>query len=290
MALHYFNQRIKVVEELNRIHGTNFRPEDFYFEDVRAVSSLNPRPTTAANTRATIRVKGSVPAVGQRYAFYNRTDLVYVFQYWPLTTYTALRAWYPKTTHDLLPYMLRQWGLPFEKSDLIDEPLNLVDGAGSVTLRCPLDGPNFVGTITFQVVRGGGSLETELLVKDLTGLPYLDPGVSTAKQSAELYSYRYDFTAHHARLSAAVLGPVPDADMVAWATMLSQVTKHTWVAKFAPANYNIARAEVIYNGLNNKPQGTNPAYKYVMQLRFQSGWCLNLAGVLQLHYNDPLPV
>lgn len=291
MALHYFDQRTKVVEELNRIHGTNFRPEDLYFEDVQAVSTLTPRPTTACNTRVTLRVKAALPAVGQRYAFYNRTSLAYVFQYWPLTTYTALRAWYPKTTHDLIPYMLRQWGIPFQKEDLVDEPLTLVDGQGSVTLHCTTDAPNFVGEVTFNVVRGGGSLEAELLVKDLTGLVYLDPGVG-AKQSAELYSYRYDGTVCYDDLHAAPLGVIgtEPAELAHWASVLSRCTGDLWVGNTStPTPFNVANMEILSNGLNPQTHGTNPAYKYVLRVRLSVG-CTNLAGVLQLHYNDPLPV
>lgn len=288
MALHYFNQRTKVIEELNRIHGTNFRPEDVLFEDVQAVSALVPRPTTACNTRVTLRAGPALPATGQRYAFYNRTDLAYACQYWPVTTLLPLRAWYPKTTHDLLPLLARQWGLPFQPEDILDEPLTLVDSAGSVTIRCAPGAPNFVGQLTFKVVRGGGSLEAELKTKDLTGLSYLDPNVGS-KQAAELYSYRYDFTAHHALLATATPGVLDDALQSDWAAMLAAVTGHTWVGLSTHAPYNVSRMEILSNGLNNQPFGTNPSYKYVLRARLSAG-CSNLAGVLQLHYNDPLPV
>lgn len=230
------------------------------------------------NTELTITASGgATPYEGAVTIRYKRLNLA------DLETLVGLsfRSNGLTTTRDLAAQLNARYGLNFVPTDVVDEPVALVDGSGQVILTAETNSLGWVGSVEFSVIPGAADLTQYLDSSDLAGLYY--PSMSTSRPFANIYSYWRDFTAEHARLVDVLTGEQGDLTNVKDA--LVAITGDAWVLT-GSSRFSLEGAEVIYNGVTSGDEVFNTDYQFGMVVRLSES-NLGYSGDLILHYNDP---
>jgi hypothetical protein len=242
--------------------------------------------TTTKNTYMKVTAAAGAGFEGKATIKYDRLKLSDFAAFKPTRT---LKCYKPVTTHDLLPNILYYFGLVIGKQDIVDEPLTLVDGVGTVTLKAKATSPLWLDQLTFDVIEGGANLADQLTVKALNGLnyPVTDP---TTQTSALLYTYPLNLTAYRDELLAMVEGTLTQAQADRLVVMLKALDKGPgatlWNSDGSSKSWSVAGAKVIFCGLNSMVFPTNQSYKYVMCLELRADVTVP-TGRFYLHFNDP---
>ena len=126
---------VAILASINAKNGTFFKSDDLLFGPGQAVADLTPAPSTTKNSSVLLRVNDGKPYSGQTRVFYDRLDFGQVFAHTPLNTYAKLRAFRPTTIHELVPALNDYYGLNITPLDILDGPLELVNGVGQVVIK-----------------------------------------------------------------------------------------------------------------------------------------------------------
>lgn len=169
------------------------------------------------------------------------------------------------------------YGTAFEQGDLVDGPVNLTNGAGSVTLTAQATSLGWTGTVSFGVEAGRLQIADVVTVTTLPGLNFPDP--YEGKPFGWAYSYWRSFSALEPQLSAII------PESVDWQTIaqaLTTLTNDTWVTS-GQNRFSLSGASLEYNGLTSGTDQANSDYESVMIIRLGAD-CLGYSGRLFLHY------
>lgn len=269
-----------ILASINAKNGTFFKKDDLLFGPGQAVVDLTPAPVTTKNSSSLVRVNDGKPYSGQTRVFFDRLDFGAVMAHTPLNTYAKLRAFRPTTIFDLVPALNDYYGLNITAADILDGPLDLVNGNGQVVIKANPRSLGWVGQFTVTVAPGDAKLEQWLTDTDLSGVAY--PSGQSTKGQAEVYSYRYDaskFWQTLRDLEVPVDGMLVPQSI---ADMLVELTGDDW--GFTAGDYSLVGALITYNGANSTDKQTNPAFMSVLEIELGAA-CQNFAGTLNIHYN-----
>lgn len=203
----------------------------------------------------------------------------------------ALRADNPATVHDLFDGLLYYNGLRLGVDDVENSAVTVEeDGTYTATLTAKPGSLGWIGSKALAFSQGGAALDVVLATADLPGLNY--PTASDQDVFADLYLYGYNFTEHYAELlDFEEAEEITSEQAVALKDMIQAVDissgKNLWNTSLAQTEWSLAGAVAFYNGINTAELATNPAYKYVLILKFRQGVTVP-AGRLIFHYNDPV--
>lgn len=283
----FIDSKQALLNYLNTANSTNmFTLTNLIWSDPAPIAGTWMEGTTAKNTFMKVTAAAGAGFEGKTTIKYDRLKLGNFANFKPTRT---LKAYQPVTTHDLLPNILYYFGLVLGEQDIVDEPLTLVDGAGTVTLKAKATSPLWLDQLTFDIVPGGASLDQMMTVKALNGLnyPVNDP---TTQTSALLYTYPLNFTAYRDELLAMAEGTLTQAQADRLVVMLKALDKGPgatlWNSDGSNPLWSVAGAKIVFNGLNSMGLTTNQSYKYVMGLDLREG-VTTPTGRFFLHYNDP---
>ena len=241
-------------------------------------------PTPDLNTELTFTAK--VPdspyegAVTCRYKRLNLSDLNILIP-------VILRLNNVSTVMDVANYLNTRYGLNFVSGDLVDGPLNLTNGEGTATLVAQTNSLGWIGSVTFQIMKGYYDFASLVSTTSLPGLLY--PQRDISKPFGETYSYWRDFTNQQSALAALA---VQGNDIQTLATIMTAITGDTW--KYDVDNrFSLKGATILFNGVTDNPVTIgsdtltfNPDYTNVLVARLGAG-SLSYNGYLICHYGRP---
>jgi hypothetical protein len=173
------------------------------------------------------------------------------------------------------------YGLLFTADDIVNEPVVLANGTGTITLTALSTSRAWVGSVTFNVVPGRQLLADVITTTKLDGLDYPDP--YEAKPFGNAYSYWRNFSARYSALDILLTGESGDLSSVK--DVLAYITGDAWVST-GSSRYSLEGAEITYVGETSGYPETNQNYQKVVVLKLGTA-CLGLAGRMFLHYNLP---
>lgn len=283
----FIDSKQALLNYLNSANSTTmFTLTNLLWSDPAPIAGTWMEGTTTKNTFMKVTAAAGAGFEGKTTIKYDRLKLSNFANFKPTRT---LKAYQPATTHDLLPNILYYFGIVLGKQDIVDEPLTLVDGAGTVTLKAKSTSPLWLDQLTFDIIPGGASLDAAVTVKSLNGLnyPVNDPLTQT---SALLYTYPLDFTAYRDELLAMAEGVVTQIQADRLVVMLKALDKGPgatlWNSDGANRLWSLAGATIVFCGLNSLGLTTNQSYKYVMALDLRAD-VATPTGRFYLHFNDP---
>lgn len=178
----------------------------------------------------------------------------------------------------------KAYGTNFTADDIVDTPVNLTNGTGTVTITAKATSRGWIGSVTFNVAPGPYQLEEYLLVTRLDGLDYPDP--YKAKPFGNAYNYWRDYSTEHARLDVLHTGEA--GDLVNVKDALNAITTDVWVT-VGKARYSLQGAEIIYVGPTSGYPEMNQRYGKGVVVQLGDD-CLGLSGRMFFHYNLPINI
>lgn len=270
-----------LLASINAKNSLSIKPGQLIWGPGQRVADLSPKPNTTKNSSVLLRSNTPNYTSSVRIN-YDRLDFGTVFSVSPLNTLAKLRAYRPSTIHDLIEPLNDYYGLQLTAADIVDGPLNLVEGTGTAVIKAAPDSLGWIGQFTVTVTPGDAKLSKWILDTDLEGVAY--PSGQTLKGQAEVYSYRYDASDYWTMLSEiSVIDPegvdVPQAIV----DMMIELTTDSW-QKDAPGPYSLLGAKVMYSGANDLGRPTNDRYANVLEIKLSDS-CENLHGMLRFHYD-----
>lgn len=173
------------------------------------------------------------------------------------------------------------YGTHFTTDDIVDTPVNLVDGAGQVLLEAKATSHGWIGQVTLNVVPGRFDLATIVTSTNLNGLNYPDPYEN--KPFGNSYSYWRDFSAQHELLDALHTGET--GDLVNVKDVLVAITGDAWVTA-GNSRYSLDGAEILFVGNTVDYPEMNQNYTRGVAVKLGAA-CLGLSGRMFLQYNLP---
>ena len=275
--------------ELVAKNGVDIKPTDVVISQVKDISGTSIGETTGSNTSVRLlatedgRWDGKTPVYYDRYLAKDLKTLI------GPTIFVAGA----KTVHELLPVFNARYGTDFDVADFKDGPLNLDnEGNGTATLVAKPESLEWMGTVTFIVMKGDYSLSLQIKKAILDGLKYPDGTMGSAvppKFIGEGYSYPMDNSQFYERLINVATGPLVtgSANMATIVDALNAGEgRVVWMGD-NNAQWGLSGANVLYNGLNNRPEyPTNPLYSHVAVVKLPTA-NTQFGGNLIIHYSDP---
>lgn len=172
------------------------------------------------------------------------------------------------------------YGTAFTADDVVNEPVTLVNGGGSVTLNAKPTSMAWVGSVTFTVEPGRLPIGDLIKVVDLPGLNFPDP--YEGKPFGWAYSYWINYSPVHHLLDVLV------GDNLDWTNIrdaLVQMTGDAWVLN-GQGRYSLSGATLAYLGETSGAPFANDNYQKVLVLNLGTD-CLGYSGRLYFHYSIP---
>lgn len=272
---------------LNAANSTAFTAADVVFGVPQVVEGTWQGQVTTHNTALRVTAKDGGAYQGTKVLTYDRLKLNDLIDAnipgFKVSAYTA------DTVYTLFP-MIQYWtGIQFTTDDLNDAPLvDNGDNTMTAVLSAKPGSVGWIGNLSIVVTKGSAPIDELIQVTALPGLNY--PTTLDTDTFAQLYMYGYDFTSYFTQVQAMSPGVIDStqADQLVTAFKAIDVSagKALWVNTPGATTWNLSGATVLSNGLNSASLPTNPAYKYVMELKL-ADTVLTPAGVMYLHYNDP---
>jgi len=238
----------------------------------------NPTPVTPAsdgtNTTILISAKDAASTFdGSVTVRYTRLDLADLLKLVPASLALA-----PVTTvWEFAQAFNKTYGTAFEQGDLVDGPLNLASGVGTVTLTAQPNSYGWTGTVQFSVQPGRFQMNQLVTVTTLPGLNFPDP--YEGKPFGWAYSYWRNFSPLEPVLSAIISESV---DWESIAQALTTLTNDSWITN-GQNRFSLSGATLEYNGPTTGTEQANSDYESVMIIRLGAD-CLGYSGRLFLHY------
>lgn len=236
-----------------------------------------PKEASGVNTSMTITSPGvSSPYAGEVTVKHIRLNLADLLVLIPSEVAVSSIA----TTMDFALALNKFYGLLFTAADIVNEPVSLPGGSGTITLTALATSRAWVGTVTFNVIPGRQLLSNVITHTQLDGLDYPDP--YEAKPFGNAYSYWRNYSAKWQELDAILPG---NPDFTSIKDSLVYVTGDAWVTT-GSSRYSLQDAEVLYVGDTSGYEETNQNYAKVLVVKLAAA-CLGLSGRMFLHYNLP---
>lgn len=182
--------------------------------------------------------------------------------------------------HDFAAELNRIYGTRLGPLDIVDAPVDLPGGIGSITLVATPGSRGWIGEVTFNITPGRFKLEEYLTDNTLNGLNYPDPYEGKAFGNA--YAYWRNFSDQITALEAIT---VESPDWTAIKDVLVAVTTDAWVLT-GSSRFSLEGAEVLYVGAVAGYPELNQTYDKAVVLRLGTA-CLGYSGRMFLHYNEP---
>lgn len=275
-----------LIDAVNAKNTTTFAVGDFLYSDPKPISGSWQSQITNKNTVIRLTAKASTGYEGYVDILYNRLDLSLLAKIPGL----LFRVQQTTTLYAELAKIQADTGIQFTTDDLEDQTITVQAGVSevSVLLKAKTNSLGWIGQLAATFYVTGYSLIEKAPVVDLVGLALPGFGLANATTvvQAPLYFYATDFTPLANTLIDFDTGVISSTDAAMFDQYFTSVDhnqpNHAWGQ--LGSNYTTLNAEVLVNGINDQPDA-NPAYKYVMKLQLA---CPEPAGVLYLHYNDPV--
>lgn len=269
---------ISIPLQLNWVLNTSFKPEDIIFG--KPTPATPSSPSLGYNTMVRVTCGQGAPMRGSTYINYHRVVLSESFtsvdDYYPMTITVSGSE---LTLHDCLPAIRQFLGIEMYERDVENTELNW--GDMEVRVAALPDSLTFLGEIQAKLKIGDAVFSDVFSNTDLTPL-FAYPHENTLMGPAQIYSYRYDFSADGEILKAITEQTL---DLNALGLILTRTTNHRWVVARNPGAYNLKEAAFVYNGLNDANTfNSNANYSRLLILELSLN-CTNLGGKLYLHYN-----
>lgn len=270
-------------------NGVDIKATDVVLSNFKDITGTSIGDTTKTNTSVRTVATEEGRWDGKTQVYYNR----YLAKDLKTLLGPIIRVAGAATVHELIPVFNARYGTLLSIADFKNGPMNLdANGAGTVTLIAELESKEWMGTVSFQVVKGDYSLALSVTKTTLDGLKYPDGtmgGTTPPKVIGEAYSYPMDNTAFHGRFMTVGTGIVAtgSAAMSCIVDALNAAEgRIVWLGDSSPS-WGLSGAQVMYNGVNNRPEyPTNPAYGFVCVVKLPAT-NTQFSGSLILHYNDP---
>lgn len=279
----------KFLALVNRDNKTNLVEDQIVF----GTASVNPDVAIQRNTKLRLT---AVPGKGFRGhvdVWYNRIDLGILFK--NVSANVGLEVTEGLTSDALIPLINAKYGTQFEVEDFeAATPLDVAGGTATLTAKA--DNVAYISSFDVKYGLEEVALDSVILVTTLTGFNY--PNSDTTKGQAAIYSYNLDGSSQPDDFWATLaLGAVTEAVVVPFNQAYR--VDEDWVfdatagttpegGELIPAvAYNLAGAEVIYNGdVTGAPAGhlVNPVYNKVVLLQLSAEKCANFGGVLSVYH------
>lgn len=184
---------------------------------------------------------------------------------------------------DVAQALNAQYGFGITIEDIVQTPINLVDGSGDVLIKARPQSKGWIDECLFHITPGRFDLATVVAVKVLPGLNY--PNRSTEKPYGELYSYSRDFSGHYQTLLGIDVATTTPELLTTIKDILVAVTGDAWVTD-SVKRFSLQGAVLTYNGPTAGLDLPNPEYERFLTLDLSAD-CQGLSGTLILHYSDP---
>lgn len=275
---------------INETNNVSLDYEMVFFSKPTPVEETWRAGTTERNTIIRITAKEDYPDFrGSAVLVYDRLDMGRLND---LITFD-LETFEPETTHDLIVPIWRRYGIIFEPSDIIDEPLvDIHDNPGEpdvVRIRAHEDSLKWIGECEVTLLEGRVEFRDFLSETVLSGMNYPVEGDGT-DGSAIVYMYSLDFTDEKDVVETYpeeyVVDEYDEDLLNAIRAIDINEGKDLWNLDPESTEWSLHGAEVFYNGINDESLPTNKSYKYVLGIRLREDITVP-PGVMYLHYNDP---
>lgn len=267
-----------LLDDIKRLNaGADLKADEYNFGNPVVIQE------TANGINSTMLIESagtSSPYAGQVTVSYRRLKLEDLLILVPDT----LRANGITTTLKFAEAFNVVYGTNFTADDIVDTPVVLTSGSGTVTLVAKTTSRGWVGSVTFNVGPGPLPLEEYLLVTKLNGLNYPDP--YKAKPFGNAYSYWRDYSEQFDRLD--VLHAGEGGDLVNVRDALIAITTDPWVT-VGKARYSLQGAVITYVGPTSGYPEMNQNYEKGVCVELSDD-CLTLSGRMFLHYNAPINI
>lgn len=274
----------KLLALVNRDNNTNIVDDQITL----GLPLVNPDAGIARDTKITL---SAVPGKGFRGAvtvWYNRIDLSILFK--NVSANVGLEITEGMTTDALIPLINAKYGTDFEVSDFEAATPLVVEG-GTATLTAKTDNVAYKGAFDVAYGLEEIALDSVVLVTTLTGFNY--PNADITKGQAAIYSFNLDGSSQPDNFWGAVALGAVTADFVTPFNQAYRVDED-WIFDDAAgvdevpaADYNLAGAEVIYNGdVSAAPAGhlVNTVYNKVVLMTLSATKCANFGGTLAVYH------
>jgi hypothetical protein len=236
-----------------------------------------PKEASGVNTSMTITSPGvSSPYAGEVTVKHIRLNLADLLILVPSEVAVSNIA----TTLAFAQALNKIYGLLFTADDIVNEPVTLPGGTGTITLTALATSRAWVGSVTFNVIPGRQLLSDVITNTRLDGLDYPDP--YEAKPFGNAYSYWRNYSAKWQELDV-ILASNPD--FTSLKDVLVYITGDAWVTT-GSSRYSLQDSEVLYVGPTSGYEETNQNYGKVVVVKLGAA-CLGLSGRMFLHYNLP---
>lgn len=270
-------------------NGVDIKPSDVVITQIKSIVGTTIGETTDCNTQLRLLATEAGRWDGKTPIYYNRyqaKDLKVLLG----PTISVAGA---STVHELIPIFNARYGTGLTVADFKDGPMDLdSEGNGTVTMVAEPESKEWMGTVTFMVVKGDYSLALQIKKAVLDGLKYPDGTMGSAvppKFIGEAYSYPMNFSAFYDRFLLVKTGPLLGAttDMSTVVDALNTAEgRIVWMGDNS-AMWGLDKAVVLYNGLNTRPEyPTNPRYTHVLVVKLPAT-NTQFGGNLIMHYADP---
>lgn len=173
------------------------------------------------------------------------------------------------------------YGLLFTAEDIVNEPVTLMGGVGTITLTALATSRAWTGSVTFNVVPGRQILSDVITNTKLDGLDYPDP--YEAKPFGNAYSYWRNYSAKWQDLDVIVAN---NPDLSSIKDVLVYMTGDAWVTT-GSSRYSLQDATVLYVGDTSGYEEANQNYDKLVVVQLAAA-CLGLSGRMFLHYSLPV--
>lgn len=275
-----------VLRAINAANSASYTLNDIVLSTPKPVAGTWREGTTSHNSFLKISANPAGGLDGSSYYTFDRLNLG-DFNYFKPSR--PLPAYGVNTTKDLLRNILYYFGLNIQDDDILDEPVSLTNGAGTVTINANPNSYGWLGSLSFEVSPGGADLAGLITTKALNGLNY--PVEDPNSISALMYMYPYDFTASRDALLALTQGSaLTQGQADALVTMIKAKDTGSgaalWNSDAGQNTWSLAGATVFFNGLNNSGLPTNSKYKYAVGLELRAGVTAPV-GRFYLQFSDP---
>lgn len=194
-----------------------------------------------------------------------------------------VRVYLPQTTLDIALAMNDAFGLNFSANDIaIYDLVELVDGAGVVTLQAAETSLNWIGSVDVAVEVGNIPLGDFLTTRNLNGIDY--PAQISTRIFAKMYSYWRNFSAQQAALEQVQVGT---GQLEILKGALTAITGDQWITATS-GRWSLLNATVTYAGSTAGDDRFNQKYQKALVVALDQQSALGLAGDLIIHYNLPV--
>lgn len=286
----YADVKTNIVQDINRLNGSNVRPEQMTFSKPQATGGVWNGKDVTQNTAVRITANAGATWSGTNVFLYNRLDLS------DFVTMIGTKIKGPQSvesTAALAKSFNTIFGFNFVEGDILDEPI-VIDPSGitTIVLKAHPESLGWVGQWEFTLVKGDEVLDDIVSKPNLDGIPY-PVSEDTVNRLAQAMFYGSDFSDSYDYFKAMEVGKVLDNELLGVLNAKSPYSgpSNPWTnVPAGPASVNnLAGSTVLYNGpAKDREYANSDRYQYVVALKPDTTKLLIVRGEFLIHYSKPL--